>query len=409
MSNLRNEEFMKKDSPFILHLIPSVGPGSFGLGQVAMNLVREQNRLGRNAAVWSLDNEADRQWAADSFGVSIDRIRRFSPSRPNILKWSRDMERAAGQEAKDISVVHQHAIWTGMSRCTSMLHERFGIPTVVTPHGSLEKWALRKSGWKKKIAMALYESANLHNASCLYACSDQEVTSFRDFGLKNPVAVIPNGISADWLTCHGDNSAFRRQFGIPVDKRLLLFLSRITPKKGLSMLIDVMSNAKELLADWHLVIAGADEFNHQVTIENKIVVNGLESKVTFVGNLLGQIKRNSFSAAELFILPTLSENFGIVVIEALGAGIPVLTTKGAPWKVLEDQKCGWWSDVNTEALTEVLKSALSRSPEELRIMGQRGKELVAARYTWAKSAEMTIELYEWLLHRRERPDFVVLD
>jgi glycosyltransferase involved in cell wall biosynthesis len=319
------------------------------------------------------------------------------------------MERAAHHQVAQISVVHQHALWTGLSRIPSMLGARYGIPTVVSPHGSLEKWALMKSGWKKRIALALYEGSNLHQASCLYACSEQEVTGFRDFGLKNPIAIIPNGIPDDWLDCRGDGQAFCSQYKIPNNKRVLLFLSRITPKKGLPMLIEALSNIREQLEDWHLVIAGADEFNHQVTIEKLINSNKLDDKVTFVGPIFGQAKRDAFSAAELFVLPTLSENFGIAVIEALGASTPVLTTKGAPWEELVNYNCGWWPDVNTAALTDALLHSLRLTPEELMLMGRRGKELVAAKYTWPASARMTIELYEWLLHRSERPDFVIVD
>ena len=230
-----------------------------------------------------------------------------------------------------------------------------------------------------------------------------------DFGLKNPIAVIPNGIDADWLDVQGDAQAFRSQYGIPGDKRILLFLSRVTPKKGLPLLIEALVTIREQLTDWHLVIAGADEFNHQTLIENLIRANNLESNVTFTGALFDQAKSDAFSAAELFVLPTLSENFGIVVIEALGAKMPVITTKGAPWELLVDNNCGWWTEVSSESLAEALEQALNRSPEELKIMGQRGKELVATRFTWPASARMTIELYEWLLHRRDRPDFVVVD
>jgi glycosyltransferase involved in cell wall biosynthesis len=319
------------------------------------------------------------------------------------------MERAAGQEAKDISVVHLHALWTGLSRIPNQLRGKFAIPTVITPHGALQESALRRSRWKKKIALALYEARDLKNAACVHAVGENEIPGIRDFGLRNPVAVIPNGISTGWLESQGDGAAFKSQFGIPAHRRVLLFLSRITPIKGLPMFLDALHDDQKLFADWHFVIAGSDEFNHQEDVRDCIARKGMENGVSFVGPVHGQIKRDAYAAADLFVLPSYSEGAPIVVLEALGASVPVLATKASPWQELEEERCGWLTDISVGGLSEALRDALARSPEDLKLMGQRGKELVAARYTWAKSAEMTLELYEWLLNRRERPDFVVLD
>jgi glycosyltransferase involved in cell wall biosynthesis len=385
-----------------------VGPGSFGLGPVALNLAREQNFLESNAKIWCLDSENDRQWASESSGLPASKIRRFNTTGPRMLSLSLEMERAAF-DAEYVSVVHQHALWTGLSRVTATFSKKHKIPTVISPHGSLEKWALNKSWWKKQLALAFYERNNLRKASCLHACSEQEIAGFRDFGLTHPVAVIPNGIGAGWLDSSGDAAAFRALYNLPQDKRIMLFLSRITPVKGLPMLIHALNAVRHDFNDWLLVIAGADEFNHKAEVLEIINNYRLEKNVLFTGLLLGQDKRNAFAAADLFVLPTKREAAPVVVLEALGAGIPVLTTKGAPWENLISQNCGWWADVTSEAIAEDLKDALCCSPEKLRSMGKKGKDLVASKYTWTKSAQMTLELYAWLLGNKERPDFVVVD
>ncbi|MBV5327036.1 MAG: glycosyltransferase [Chlorobium sp.] len=400
---------MSKSDLYILHLISSAGPGSFGLGQVAMNILREQNLLGNNAEIWTLDNEADRQWAADSFGVSIDRIRRFAPSWPGMLRWSREMESTAEKAAKGLSVVHLHALWTGLSRIPNQLRKKFSIPTVITPHGALQKKAMQSSRWKKKIALTLYEGSDLNNAACFHAVGENEISDIRSFGLNNPVAVIPNGISATWLESQGDAESFKAQHGIPADKRVLLYLSRITPIKGLPMFLEALHENQNFFSDWHFVIAGSDEFNHLAEVQSVIAQKKMESGVTFVGSMDGQSKRNAFAAADLFVLPSYSEGSPMVILEALGASVPVLSTNASPWQELEEKQCGWLVDISAKALAEGLREAMQCTPEELKLMGMRGKELVATKYTWAKSAQMTIELYEWLLHRRERPDFVVID
>jgi glycosyltransferase involved in cell wall biosynthesis len=234
-----------------------------------------------------------------------------------------------------------------------------------------------------------------------------EVSDFRDYGLRSPVAVIPNGISQDWLDSRGSSEAFRRQFGIPAEKRILLFLSRVTPKKGLLMLLEAVRLIERDFADWQLVIAGPDEFNHRSEVESFIEQKGLAKQVRLVGPLFDQVKRDAFAAAEIFILPSFSEGAPVVILEALGCEVPVLTTKASPWPELETHGCGWWIDIGTGPLTEALTDALRRSPENLQKMGRQGRDLVFSGYSWTKSARMTIELYEWLLGQRERPEFVV--
>jgi glycosyltransferase involved in cell wall biosynthesis len=393
----------------ILHILYAVGRNSFGLGPVALNLAKEQMKLSAAARVWCLDDDEDCQWASLTSGLPGSNIRRFNTTHPRKMLLSLEMERAAKSENRNISIVHHHALWTGLARVTNLLRDEYKIPTVVTPHGSLEKWALKKSWWKKRITLFLYEYSNLKKASCLHACSEQEIAGFRDFGLNNPIAVIPNGIATDWLDSSGNGDAFRNFHKIPHDTRIMLFLSRVTPVKGLPLLIQALSTIHNKLNDWLLVIAGSDELNHKAEVLELISKYRLDNHVRFTGLLLGREKRDAFAAADLFVLPTKREASPVVVLEALGAGIPVLTTKGSPWEPLISQNCGWWVDVSSEAIAEAVKDAMAYTPDKLRSMGHRGKELVASKYTWTKSAQMTLELYAWLLGNNERPDFVVLD
>jgi len=392
----------------IIHNIYSVGPGSFGLGPVALNLCREQNILGHRAEIWCNDTAEDARWSEMSVKLSSEKIRRFPYVGPKALRYSPAMVKAAaGAEGGIFDVVHQHCIWLANSRITLQLRGKHNVPSVVAPHGSLEPWALQRSSLKKRIALPLYERENLQNASCLHALSEQEVGGFRDFGLKNHVAVIPNGISHSWLESEGDPVAFRRRFDIKPEKRILLFLSRITPIKGLPLLIEALTEIRNELTDWVLVLAGSDEFNHMRDIQGAVIKHKLEKHVVFTGLLVDQVKRDAYAAADLFVLPTKREAAPVVVLEALGAGVPVLTTKGSPWENLLTYRCGWWTDVASEAIAQALKDAVNRTPAELRSMGERGKELVADKYTWSESAQMTIMLYEWLLNLRGIPEFVV--
>lgn len=393
-----------------MHNLFSVGPASFGLGAVALNLCREQSTQQCEADVWCLDSVEDVKWAVLASGLSSERILRFPCIGSKALGYSPAMEKFAnGTIGREFDVVHQHCIWSGVFRTTRLLYERRSVPYIIAPHGSLESWALKRYRWGKKLALFLYQAENLRNAACLYALSKQEMVGFHEFGLRNPVAVIPNGISQSWLESEGDAEAFRRSFNINPGQRIMLFLSRITPVKGILLLIEAMAEVRQYLDGWLLVLAGTGESDHLTEIRAAIKKYHLENYVVFTGMLINQAKRDAFAAADLFVLPTKREAAPIVVLEALGAGIPVLTTKGAPWADLVSHNCGWWVDVAAGAIAEALHQTLNQSTERLLLMGQRGKELVASKYTWAKSAQMTIELYKWLLGRRERPDFVVID
>jgi len=394
----------------ILHNIYSVGPGSFGLGAVALNLANEQVYLGYDSRIWCLDSDEDRHWAAEYSGLPEGNIKTFRATRPDMLGLSLDMEKFSKVDGgQTVSIVHQHDLWKAVTRSTNILRQRHGVPTVVAPHGCLEAWALQKSSWEKRIAFALYEKSNLKKASCLHACSEQEIAGFRDFGLTNPIAVIPNGIGASWLQSKGSSSAFREYFNISDTKRIILFLSRITPIKGLPLLLEALGSVREMISDCVLVIAGAEEFGHLGVVWKAISEFGLQDDIVFTGMLKDRLKRDAFAAADVFVLPTLKEAAPIVVLEALGAGVPVITTKGAPWQNLVTCGCGWWTDISADALAVALVEAMHNSPAELKAMGEHGRRLVENEYSFRRSAAMTIELYEWLLGRAEQPEFVVTE
>lgn len=392
----------------VRHLLATIGPESFGQGSVALNLVREQRELGIDAKIWCLDNIPDIRWAAASSALSPECIVGFQRTGPVFLGYSLEMERAAGgSEGESIDIIHQHGVWTGVSRVANRWRDRFHGPTIVAPHGSFEEWAIKRSVWKKRLALAVYESKNLKEAACFHATALPEVEGIQQFGYRRPIAVIQNGISDEWLESDGLGAEFRSKYELPAGCRMLLYLGRITPVKNLGMLIEAMASMKDILHDWLLVIAGKDEFDHQREVEVIVKQHKLEPWVRFIGLIDVSDKRNAFSAAEIFVLPSRKEASPMVVLEALGAAIPVLTTKGTPWQDLVTYNCGWWSDVSIDSLRGALYNAISMSKDELRMMGERGRQLVMERYRWSTAARESLRLYEWLLGRAGQPEFVL--
>jgi glycosyltransferase involved in cell wall biosynthesis len=384
-----------------------VGRRSFGVGSVALSLARGQQQLGCQSEIWSCDAKAEARDLEEQNHLLPDTIHTFPVVGPSRLAYSPALERAIAQHANEYDVIHQHGIWTAISRAAKYWRTRTNKPTVIAPHGSLDAWALRRSIWKKRLALLCYERGNLHQASCLHALSPREAEGFRAFGLKNPIAIIQNGISEEWLSQHGDARAFREQFRLPDKTRLMFFLGRITPIKGLPLLLQAMSALRSDLKNWKLIIAGVNEFNHQSELESLAVQLSLESYIYFVGPLYGQTKRDAFAAAELFVLPSYSEGAPLAILEALGAGVPVLATCASPWQEIVTQGCGWWTEISVLAIRQALQEAIRTPSEVLREMGQRGRALVAQKYTITLISKQLISLYNWLLGRAEKPPFVI--
>jgi glycosyltransferase involved in cell wall biosynthesis len=240
----------------------------------------------------------------------------------------------------------------------------------------------------------------------LHALSQQEAREFRSFGLNNPIAVVPNGISEEWLCSTGDALRFCHAFSVSPSSRILLFLSRITPKKGLPLLIESIRANSKAFTGWVLLIAGVDEFDHQRELELLVQQYGLQDSVRFIGPLYGDTKRDAFSAADAFVLPSHSEGWPMVVLEALGAGVPVFTTTAVPFPELLEYQAGWIVEPSVDSIEASLPDLLSRSSAELRDMGSRGRALVASRLTWDAVATQLSAVYLWLLGRGLKPDCV---
>lgn len=295
-------------------------------------------------------------------------------------------------------LVHDHGLWLPSNIISAVETHRRGVPHVVSPHGMLEPWAIQHRGWKKKAAWYGYQRSILERADVLHATAPMEAQNLRDFGLSGPMAVIPNGVPLPDTWKQEPSSGERRQ---------ALFLSRIHSKKGLPNLIEAWSRVQP--EGWDLIIAGPDENDHRREVAALVEEHGLGDVVSFPGPVRGEDKWALYRESDLFVLPTHSENFGVVVAEALASGIPALTTTGAPWRVLDEERCGWWVEPKVDIVTSALADAVSRTDDDRLAMGQRGRWLVEERFSWEHVAAELRTVYEWILGSAPRPDCVHLD
>jgi glycosyltransferase involved in cell wall biosynthesis len=404
---MATEHNVKNTRLRILHIGGMIGSKSGGLGPCATGLASAQLDLGHQCAIWCSDRPEEIAQVEENWNLR-GCVVRHALAGPSVLAFSPAAERRATSAGERFDVLHQHSIWTFYSRVTARWRAAHGRPTVVAPQGTLELWSLARARWKKKLALSFYERANLERASCLHATAASEAESFRRFGLTNPIAVMPNGVPASWLASHGDHMRFRERHRLG-DRKVLLFLSRVHPKKGLPLLLEAAGDLRDSLSDWVIVVAGAEECGHLDELKAIVEARQLGNMVRFIGPVFGEEKRDAFAAADLFVLPTQSDNFAIAVAEALGCGVPVITTHGAPWRDIQEFGCGWWVPVGRDGVRNALEDAIVLSPAALEDMGRRGRELVAERYTWTAVAERSVALYQWLMGDGPQPTFVCSD
>ena len=316
------------------------------------------------------------------------------------LGWPVRSELARIMRRSPPSLIHNNGLWLPVNFWAARAARLHGVPLVVQPHGMLEPWALQHKALKKRLAMALFQWRDLQAANVLVATSAGEYRNLRHLGLSQPVAVIPNGI--DLTAAEGSKVGHARTGG----DRTALFLSRVHKKKGLTNLVQAWAQVQP--TGWRLQIAGPDEGGHLAEVLREAQAVGVAGSIDYLGEVDGARKTEVYHNADLFVLPTFSENFGVVVAEALSHGLPVITTRGAPWADLETHGCGWWVDIGIEPLAAALRQAMALSDDERRAMGERGRAYVQ-RYNWADIARQTIDVYRWVLGQGPKPFCLALD
>ncbi|MGX1308046.1 glycosyltransferase involved in cell wall biosynthesis [Amorphus suaedae] len=311
---------------------------------------------------------------------------------PSLRDWVRAEARSEGAR-----ILHNHSLWMETNVYAAAAARGTACRLVVSPHGTFASRALERSSLTKKALWPLFVTRATRGVAAFHATAEHEYADIRASGFRQPVAVLPNGI--DLPEALPKAVAGRRQ---------LLFLGRIHEIKGIDRLLRAWAVLQDRHPDWDLVLAGPDEGGHRADMERLAAELGLE-RHTFVGPLYGPDKLAAYRAAELYVLPTLSENFGMTVAEALAAGTPVVTTKGAPWSGLETEGAGWWIDHGVEPLVAVLDAAMSEPAELLARRGMNGRDWMARDFSWDRIATDMAAFYAWLADGGAIPPFVKLD
>ncbi len=392
----------------VLHIITGISRDSGGPSRSSQGLVAAECRAGVDAWIYPFDGAEP--W--------IEGVRKYKPKGAEL----------SAADLAQFDIVHIHGIWSPRLHNVAKMCRAAKVPYIIAPRGMLEPWSLKQKWLKKRIARFLYQDKDLKCAAALHATAESEAEQFRKLGFRNPVVISPNGVNLP-------KEEGKREEGIGKrEERRVLFVSRMHPKKGVLELVEafsrlVVSHQSLVVNNWvcELVytLNGEFEREYEAKVKARILELGMSYQdadgsvhrnsstpslphsstspnFIFTGPLNDDAKWDAYDRADVFVLPTYSENFGIVVAEALWTGVPVITTKGTPWSELEEYKCGKWIDLPAEgsnpstweALDEALVSVMSMSDAERGEMGKCGRKLVEEKYTWDAVCSNMIKGYE---------------
>lgn len=336
------------------------------------------------------------------------------PQRDKInLGWSPEMARGLREACQTADIIHSNSLWMMPNVYPAWAVKGTKCKLVVAPRGTLAAWSLKKGWLKKKIFRWLLQNQVLRRADMFHATSEKEYEEIRAAGYKQPVAIVPIGMEVPEIRLRskvdGGEGRLHR----------VAFFGRLHKVKAVDRLVQAWEiitkepdhHCQHQLStsfhDWELVIAGPD-CGARGELEQYIADHKIP-QVRFVGEINGAAKYDFLSAADLYVLPSFTENFGITVAEALACCTPAIVSKGTPWHGVEDNHCGWWVENTPEVLAETLRKAMLLSGEDRSVMGESGKEWIRRDFSWGGIGAKMKAAYEWLLNDGERPEYVKID
>ncbi len=373
----------------VTQIIQGVSAASGGPSYLVARLGEELQRSGDPTVIYALGRRPS-DWPYEV------RFEGFGGGIKSRLGMSPELATGLRKISRDPCILHGHGIWRAINLFPLLIRGNAPCRMIWSVHGALSSWSMRAKRRRKLAFWRALQKPALERVHCFHATRAAEYEDIRRAGLRAPVAILPSGI---------DTPAFD---GTPRKTKRIVFMSRLHPVKGLDLLLPAWKTLARRFPEWELVIAGPAHGDYGHSIRRLAAELQLE-RVEFVGEVSGREKTALLSEAGLFVLPSYSENFGVVVAEALAHGTPVVTTTATPWRELVSRDCGWWVAAEAEPLAAALSEALSLPQSRLTAMGREGRHWMRESLAWPMIASQMHTTYEWLLHGGSRPAWVVED
>lgn len=359
----------------IIHYIPSIDRTWGGTSTYMQVLGKE---LGKLAEVHIITHSSENP-------LPIDNCKMHYVSGYNPLKGSFKIEVNKLLDVLKPDLVHVNCCWMPACSLVQKMAQKRNIKVVLTPHGMLEPWIIKRHYWTRKVpALLLFQKAAVKKADCLQATAESEKQNLLKLGYNSNIKIVKLGIDAESIAM---KTSWKKT-------KQLLFLSRVHIKKGINYLIEAADILRDELQGYKILVAGEGDADYVASLKQLIMDKGLQDIIQLIGGVYGDKKWELFQTSDFFVLPTHSENFGLAIAESLASGTPVITTVGTPWNDLNSSNSGAWIEIGTQPLVETLRRFLSLSDEELETMGKNGRKLIETKYSAKVMAEEMMEVYQ---------------
>lgn len=313
-------------------------------------------------------------------GVRVCYFPRAIPRRFFGVSGMRD---ALKRELASFDLVHVHGIWNVPGWLAIDACRKQGVPYVVSPRGMLDQGSLGHHRMRKALCYRFREKGNLRCASFLHATSTQEAAFIRRLDIGPEIFIVPNGVDKPDF---GERSDFRVRWRLTENARLVTFLGRLHPTKRLDLLVAAFQSLRSAVPDSVLVLAGRPDGVDPRSL-------GIGPEIRWLGEVDDDEKWKLLSETAVLVMCSDSESFGMSVLEALSAGVPVVATRTCPWEEIEAHGCGFWVAQDSESIADSIRRILSDSTLA-RQMGARGRALAAERYRWPAIGHEMARYYE---------------
>ena len=371
----------------ILSFVSSLDLSSGGPSRSVPMLAKGLAELGVDITLMTIRSENMNTHALEGTTVKL-KVLEPTFSRKEIARYLED---------ERFELIQIQSMWEMPYHKVILEARKQNIPYIVTPRGMLEPWSLSQKKWKKKLAWWLYQRNDVQKSACVFTTAKMEAEHVSNLGITTCKAVIPNGIETDAYPCKTSVEGVKKQ---------VLFLSRVHVKKGIELLFEAWKRLHSDYEDWQLLVIGNGEAEYIHSLENRVESLGLKDSIKILPPVFGEAKIKVYQESALFYLPSFSENFGMVIAEAMSCGTPVITTTNCPWEILNETDTGWCVDLSVENLEHALREAMGMDANALYDMGQRASKFIFDNFDYRSVTRKTLRLYEWLLNSGEKPEFV---
>jgi len=387
----------------IVQVVPSIALIYGGPSQMVLGL--SKGLAAHGVEVTILTTNANGDVGQAPLDVPLDRpieqdgyqIRYFRCSPFRRYKFSIDLLGWLSHHATEFDLAHIHALFSPVSTAAASIARFQRLPYILRPLGTLDPADLQKKRQVKQLYAALFERSNLANAAAIHFTSAQEAKISERFGTHSRDLVIPLGVNRvdeSLPLCPGVSISCSDS-----PTPTLLFMSRIDPKKGLDLLLPALETLLAEGLDFHFVLAGTNPQDpaYEQQIRTQIQASPLATRTTITGFVTGAAKAALLRSADLFVLPSYYENFGIAVAEAMAAGVPVVISDQVHiWQEIQQAQAGWVSACEVSALTARLRSAL-QSAQERQQRGKNARIYALQHYSWDAIAQQMIVAYRHIV------------